>query len=84
MVFVAVGEDDPRESLLLVLDELELGQDEVDSGILGIGEGQAEIDHQPLAAAAVQVDVHADFARPAERAEQQFFSRNHSPAMSPS
>ena len=31
MVLVAVGQDDPGEPLLLVLDELEIGQDEVDA-----------------------------------------------------
>ena len=77
MVLVAVSQDDPGKPLLLVLDELEVGQDELDPGIVGIGEGQAEVDHDPLAAAAVEIDVHADLARAAERAEKQFFTRDH-------
>ena len=35
MVLVAVGQDDPGEPLLLVLDELEVGQDQLDPGIVG-------------------------------------------------
>ena len=31
MILVPVGEDDPREPLLLSLDELEIGQDELDA-----------------------------------------------------
>ena len=74
MILVAVGQDDPGEPLLLLLDELEVGQDQVDARIGRIGEGQAEVDHDPLAAAAVEIDVHADLARAAEGDEQQFFS----------
>src|SRR4029078_2524818 len=69
IVLVPVGTDYPREVLLLVLDELEVWQYQVDAGISGVGEGQAEVDHDPLAAATVEIDVHADLARAAERAE---------------
>ena len=77
MILVAVSQDDAGEPLLLILDELEVGQDQVDAGIVGIGEGQAEVDHDPLAAAAVEIDVHANLARAAERDEQQFFAGDH-------
>jgi hypothetical protein len=84
MVLVPVGQDDPGQTILLLLDELQLGQDQVDPRIVHVGECHAEVDHQPLAAATVEIDVHADLARPAERAKQQFFSRYHSPAAIPS
>jgi hypothetical protein len=77
MVFVTVREDDPGEAIALVLDELQLGQDQVDAGLVRIGEGQPQVDHQPLTAGAVKIDIHADLARPAERAEQQLFAWNH-------
>ena len=77
MVLMAVGQDDPDQVLHPLLDELQLGQDQVDPRIVGIGEGQAEIGHQPFAAAAVEIDVHADLARPAEGEEQQLFARRH-------
>ena len=77
MILMAVREDDPGQPFLLILDELEIREDQFNAGIAGIGEGQAEIDHDPLAAAAVEIDVHADLARAAERYEQQFFSRYH-------
>ena len=72
MVLVRVGEHDADEVLHPFLDELEIGEDEVDPRILAPREGHAEIDHQPLALAAVEIDVHADLARAAQRQEQQF------------
>jgi hypothetical protein len=62
MILVPVRQDNPCEPLLLVLDELEVRENELDSRIIGIGERQAEVDHDPLAAAAVEIDVHADLA----------------------
>ena len=46
-------------------------------GMIRSGEGQSQVDHDPLAAAAVEIDVHADLARAAERDEQQFFTGDH-------
>ena len=34
--------------------------------------GNTKIDHQPLAAIAVEIEVHADLAGPAQRQEDQF------------
>ena len=39
--------------------------------VLLVAEGDAAIDDQPLAAIAVEVEVHPDLARPAERQEEQ-------------
>ena len=47
-----------------------IGHQHVDAGHLLVGEGDAAIDHEPAAAIAEQVHVHADLARPAERQEQ--------------
>src|SRR3546814_10766577 len=68
--------DDALQTVELAFDEAEIGQDHVDAGIIRIGEGDAAIDHQPLAAAAVAIDVHADFARAAEREKQEFVTWN--------
>ena len=77
MVLMAVRQDDAEQVLPPLLDEGEIGQDQVDAGILMIGEGHAEIDHQPFALAAVEIDVHADLARAAEREEKQFVAGFH-------
>src|SRR5437588_3321853 len=77
MVLMTVGQDDPREPLLLVLDELEVREDQLDARIVGVGKSQAEIDHDPLASATVEIDVHADLARATERDKQQFFAWGH-------
>src|SRR5205814_529436 len=74
---MAMGEHDPGKPLLLILDELEVGQDQLNAGLAGVGKGQAKVDHDPLAAAAVEIDVHADLARPAERDEEELLARNH-------
>ena len=77
MVLMAVGEDDAEQIGAMLLDEGEIGQDQLDARIIGIGEGQAEIDHHPFALAAVEIDVHADLARAAEREEEEFFAGFH-------
>src|SRR5690348_4252398 len=77
MVFMPVSEDDPGQPVLLAFDELEVGKDKLDAGIGRVGEREPEVDHDPLAAAAVEIDVHADLARAAQRDEQQFFAGNH-------
>ncbi len=78
MVLMAVGQDDAEQIVAPLLDEGEIGQDQLDARIFGIGEGQAEIDHHPFALAAVEIDVHADLARAAEREEEEFVAGFHS------
>ena len=77
MILVPVGDDDADQVLQPVLDEREVGEHKVDAGQCRIGEGHAEIDHQPFAVAPVQVDIHPDLAGAAERQEDQFVSRCH-------
>src|SRR5205814_995079 len=77
MILVPVGGNNARQPLLLALDELKIGKDQLDPRIGRVSESQAEIDHDPLATAAVEVDVHADLAGAAERDEQQFFAGDH-------
>ena len=72
MVFMRMGQHDGFELVDAFLDEIEVRKYQVDTGILGSRERHAQIDHQPAALAAVQVDVHANFARPAKGQEQQF------------
>ena len=77
MVLMAVGQDDAEQIVAILLDEGQVGEDQLDPGIGRVGEGHAEIDHDPLAVAAVEIDVHADLARAAEREEEQFFAGFH-------
>gem|GEM_PF-6332979 len=77
MVLMAVGEDDAEQVGAALLDEGEVGQDQLHARIERVGEGQAEIDHHPLALAAVEIDVHADLARAAEREEEEFLAGFH-------
>src|SRR5271165_368153 len=67
MVFVRMGDDDAGEVLSRLLDETDVGHDEIDAGQVVACEGDAEIDHQPLARLrrpiAVERAIHADFAQ---------------------
>ena len=72
MILMGVGQDHADQAVCAFLDEFEIGEDQVDARIFVAAERHAEIDHQPLPAAAVKIDVHADLARSPEREEQQF------------
>ena len=74
MIFVAVRQDDPDKVLAALLDELQLGQDQVDARRVAVGEGQPQVEHQPFAVAPIEVDVHPDLARPPQREEEKFFT----------
>ena len=77
MILVPVRQHDAEQIIALLLDELQIGQDQVDARIGRIGEGNAHVDHQPFALTAVQIDVHADLAGSAERDEEQFIAWYH-------
>ena len=72
VVLVRVGEHDAEQVARALFDELEIGEHQVDARVFVAREGHAQIDHQPLAVAAIQVDVHADFARTSKGKEKQF------------
>ncbi len=49
MVLVAVGEDQREDVVGIVLEEGRIGHDQLDAGLRRAGEGDAAIDHDPLA-----------------------------------
>ena len=70
MVLMRVGRDDPQELVAAFDDERGVGHDHIDPGLmLLLAEGDAAIDDQPLAAIAVEAEVHPDLAGAAEREE---------------
>jgi hypothetical protein len=71
MILVRMGEDEPDQVPHPLPDEGDVGHDDLDARRRFIAEGDAEIDHQPLAGMAVEVEVHADLARAAEGEEQE-------------
>ena len=76
MVLMGVGQDQPRPDLSR-RSTMKAGSGMMTSmpGVIVVAEGDAEIDHQPLAGMAVEIEVHADLAAPAERQEQQLARR---------
>ncbi len=74
VILMRVRQHHAEQVLRLILDELQIGENQVDAGIFVAAEGHAQIDHQPLVVAAIEIDVHADLARSTERAEQQFLT----------
>ncbi len=77
MILMGVGDDQPEQIGAVLLDEGQVGQDQVDAGHVRPGEGDAAIDQNPFAlfrrAEPVERGVHADFAEAAERRENDFF-----------
>src|SRR3546814_3939552 len=70
MVLVGVGEDEAGKVVAAVDDEARVGHLHIDPRQARIAEDDAEIDHQPGAIVAVEIEVHADFAGAAERNEE--------------
>ena len=77
MVLMRMRQHDGLELIAALLDEFEIGEHQVDAGILVAREGHPEIDHQPASLTPVQIDVHADLARSAQGEEQQFVFGGH-------
>ncbi len=71
MVLVAVGHHQPDQIVPMLGDEARVGHHDIDAGHRVVAEGHAEIDHQPLAVIAVEIEIHADLAGAAERQEQE-------------
>ena len=76
MVLVGVGEQQAVELVAALGDERRIGHDHVGAGNTVAAERDAAVDHQPAVlvarAIAVEVEVHADLAGPAQWQEQQF------------
>ena len=72
MIFMRMRKDDRFEILGPVFDEFEVCEHQVDAGILPARKAHPQVDHQPPTLAAVEIDVHPDFARTAQGQEQQF------------
>ena len=71
MVFVRMGEHQSVELLDALNDVAGVGHDHVHTRHGVAAEGDTAVHHEPSAAIAEQVQVHADLARSAERQEQQ-------------
>ena len=67
MVFVAVGEDQRADLLLVLFQVGEVGHDDIDAQQFRVGEHHAGIDHDDVVAVADGGHVHAELAESAER-----------------
>ena len=78
MILMRVGEQQAVDVVALVLEEADVGQDDVDAGLGVAAEGDAHVDDQPLARAAaaiaVEIQIHADLAHAAQRQEDEIGS----------
>ena len=77
MILVRMGQHDPEQVFRPFLDKFQIGKHQIDTRVPRVGKGHPQIDHQPFAVTTIKVDVHSDFARATERAEQQFLTRLH-------
>ena len=81
MIFMGMGEHEPEEVFALLDQKADVRHDEIDAGqMLFGGKRDAEIDHDPLPAAAVAEavdrEIHADLADAAERREHKLVVRH--------
>ncbi len=71
VVLVAMGEDDALDVVEAVPDGREVRQDQVDSGLLLLGEEHSAVDDQQSAVVLEDRHVPADFAKATERGDPQ-------------
>src|SRR5690606_38963864 len=71
VVLVGVRQDDGLDLVEPVSDVLEVGQDQVDARLLGIGEEYPAVDDQQAAGVLEDRHVPADLAQPAQRDDAQ-------------
>ncbi len=76
MILMPVRQYDAEQVLLPVLDEFEVGHNDVDARIIVAAKGHAQIGHDPFAVAAIEIGVHADLARSAQREKKQLLARS--------
>ena len=69
MVLVGVGQHQAGQPIAPGLDEGRVGHQDIDARLAFIGEGDAEVDHEPTAVVAVEVEVHVDLAGAAQGQE---------------
>ena len=76
MVFMRMRDDEADKISLQLLDEAEVGHQEIDARQVRAGESQSEIHEDPLARTlgtkSIQHGIHADLAKTAQRRENQF------------
>ena len=71
MILMGMGQHEAEEIGAILHDEGGIRHDDVDSRRRLIAEGDSEIDHQPFAVMAVEIEIHPDLAAAAERQEQE-------------
>ena len=69
MVLVRVGDHKSDKLLAPFRDERRVGHHDLDLGVLAPAEADAAVDGEPLAAASIQIEVHADLTRPTQGQE---------------
>ena len=68
---MGMGDDQAQQVFPAVDDPGRIRDDDVYARQGLVGESNAEIDHQPFAVIAVEIEIHPDFAGAAERQKQQ-------------
>ena len=71
VVLVPVGQDDRLDVVQAVLDVLEVGQDQVDAGLVVLGEQDAAVDDEQAAGVLEDGHVAADLTEPTQRDDAQ-------------
>src|SRR3546814_12856959 len=69
MVLMGMGQDDAEKILAPLLYEADVRHEDVDARRRLVAERNAEVDHQPFAVDRIEIEIHPDLVRAAERQE---------------
>ena len=70
MVFMTVGQHQTHEVIRPLNDKIGIGHYHLDPGQVMLAEGHPQIDHQPFACMAVEIEVHPDLSGATKRQEE--------------
>jgi hypothetical protein len=81
MVLVGMRDDESCELVAALDNESGIGEQDIDARGAVVAERDAAIEHEPLPLIAVEVEVHADLARAAEREKEELVRSFDHPAL---
>src|SRR3546814_5117525 len=72
MILMPMRENDSEQLVATLLNDSQIGKEQVDAGIAWIGIGKAQIYHDPFYLGSIEIDIHAHLYRPHEGQDNQF------------
>ena len=73
MIFMRMGDDEAKQLIAPAGNERRVRHHDIDLGVRCAAKTDPAIDREPFPVATVEVEIHADLARPTQRQEGQVF-----------